>query len=156
MIARTIAVATTRFLRPDSLAPLASLVFAVQVMPNPPGQPVWSIFASKLRQLFKPVEETCDNVEKIVKEKIKVYLDNKNADIDITEDTRSLTEKLEGTGELPKSIRKRTVTKIRVIDEELLPRTYLMPNDKKITEDFKNGIEIPGTEVYTDTIIESR
>lgn len=111
---------------------------------------------SSVRQLFKPIEETCENVEKIVKEKIKIYLDNQNTNIDINEDTRSLTEKLEGTGELPKSIRKRTVSKIRVIDESLLPREYLIPNDKKIAEDFKNGIEIPGTEVYLDTIIESR
>ena len=38
---------------------------------------------SSVRQLFKPIEETCENVEKIVKEKIKIYLDNQNANIDI-------------------------------------------------------------------------
>jgi len=111
---------------------------------------------SSVRALFKPVEETCENVEKIVKEKIKGYLDSQKQDINLSEDTRSLTEKLEGVGELPKSIRTRNVSKIRIIDESLLPREYLMPNDKKITEDFKEGIEIPGTEVYIDTIIESR
>ena len=38
---------------------------------------------------------------------------------------------------------------IVTIDNDLLAK-YLIPNDKAITEDMKNGIEIPGVRYYTE------
>lgn len=131
---------------------------------------------NSVRNLFRGVEDACESAEKTIKNKVSSYLAEQEIKVNIEKqkiadqiekgklkNPETIAKKLDNieevktntSGEFGK-IRTREVKKIKIVDETLLPREYLIPNEKKITEDFKNGIEIPGTEVYIDRIIESR
>jgi len=56
-------------------------------------------------------------------------------------------------------VSKRVIWRYRIVDENAIPREYLMPNDKKIGEVIRatNGtVKIPGIEAYQENIISSR
>ena len=51
----------------------------------------------------------------------------------------------------------RTLTKIRIINETLIPREYMSPNLPLITEAIlRKGVEIQGVEKYTEKVIAGR
>lgn len=56
-----------------------------------------------------------------------------------------------GTGTKMKT---RTLTKVRVVDETLVPREYLVVDMLKVTEAvLRQNIEIPGVEKYQEKIV---
>lgn len=131
---------------------------------------------NSVRDLFRGVEDACESAEKTIKNKVSSYIAEQEIKINIEKqkiadqiekgklkNPETIAKKLDNIDDVKKDtegefskIRTREVKKIKIVDETLLPREYLIPNEKKITEDFKNGIEIPGTEIYIDRIIESR
>lgn len=42
------------------------------------------------------------------------------------------------------SVRFRTDKKLKIMDETMIPRKYLLPDEKKILEDLKKGIDVKG------------
>lgn len=128
------------------------------------------------RDLFKPFEGAFEEAEKVVKGKIAQFQTEEEARIEAEKE--KIVEKVDSgkmkgatavkkLGELggiqttasgsSGSIQTRTLTKVRVIDEALLPREYLVPDMNKITKAIlQDGIEIPGAEKYTEKSIVSR
>lgn len=107
-----------------------------------------------LRALFKPVEENRDEAVSIIKNKMvdyqtKIEEENKIKEERIekrvekgTMKAETAVNKLEEMPEIENkvesdigSVNFKTIRKVEIIDESLLPREYLMPNDKKIKEE---------------------
>lgn len=131
---------------------------------------------SGIRDLFKPLELQLSEANKIIKAKMLSW--------QVQEDDRVNKEKeriakrvekgtmkaetgagkLEALGEAPtKSTGEvgkssiRTVRKIRIVDETVIPREYLTPNMTLITESIlRKNITITGVESYDEKSIVSR
>lgn len=124
---------------------------------------------SAVRDLFKPVELGLDNAKKIAKAKVVAFQtleEQKNAEekakieARVEKGTLKLEtglKKLAEVGDVPKTvgaIKMRTLTKVRVVDETLIPREYLVPDMTKITEAvLRQNISVPGVEKYQDKIV---
>ncbi len=131
-------------------------------------RPMMSALAS-VRDLFRPLETGLDSAKKLVKAKVVAYqtvVEEKQR----VERERIAARVAKGTmkeetavrkemerEELPKTVGKmqtRTITKVRVVDESLVPREYLMVDMAKVTEAvLKQGLTIDGVEKYTEKII---
>lgn len=131
---------------------------------------------SSIRDLFKPFEESYKEAEKIIKDKMLDYqieeenrIENDKAKIMRRVEKGTLRhdtaiEKLENLPSVPKTavggvgkIQTRTLTKVRIMDESIIPREYMMPNLPKITEAIlRLKAEIPGAERYEERIISSK
>ena len=130
-------------------------------------RPIMQSFAS-VRALFKVPESDLADAEKIVKSKLLAY------DIEETERKEiakakilartekgtlridTAIKKMEELGEVPKikGITSRTINKVRITDETMIPREYMVPDMTKITEAvLRQGVEIPGVEKYSEKII---
>lgn len=130
---------------------------------------------NSVRDLFKPIESTHADAERIIKGKM---LDWQNA-----EDARQEKERLalanrveKGTMKPETAVRKmeamapvqtstqgkvgtasvRIIKKYRVIDESKLPREFLVPDMGKISDALRAGQVVPGAEVYEEKIINAR
>lgn len=124
---------------------------------------------ASVRDLFKPIELTLENAKKVVKAKVLAYqtieeerIEKKKARIEARVDKGTLRvdtamKKLEEVGTVTKSAGKmqtRILTKVRIIDETLIPREYLIPNMTAITEAIlRQGITVPGAESYKEKVI---
>lgn len=130
-------------------------------------RPLMQSLAS-IRDLFKPLELTLENAEKVVKAKVIAFQTLEEAKIAEakakilaraekgTLRTDTALKKLEEVGTVTKTekMQTRTLTKVRVIDETLIPREYLSPNMMLITEAvLRRGESIPGVETYKEKII---
>jgi hypothetical protein len=129
--------------------------------------PLMASLAS-VRDLFRKHEESLKNSEIMFKTAILMYT-NKQAAIAEKERTRILARaekgtyktetavaKLDAIEETPKAkgIQTRTLTKVRVVDLDAIPREWLIPDLPRITEAvLRTGIEIAGVEKYTEKII---
>lgn len=122
---------------------------------------------ASIRDLFKPIELTLDNAKKVVKAKMLAYQTAEDARIEKEKERiekrvqkGSLTvgtaiDKLEALKPTVK-MKTRSITKVRVFDETLVPREYLEVNMSKITEAvLKQGLEIAGVEKYQEKILAS-
>jgi len=137
-------------------------------------RPLMTALASA-RDLFKPLEVAHAEAKKVIKGKMLEF--------QIQEEERIAKEqariaarvekgtmkgetaiaKLENLGEAPLSasgsvgkIQTRTLVKVRVVDESLIPREYLVPDMTKIAEAvLRKGIVIPGVERYEEKTIAS-
>lgn len=138
-------------------------------------RPLMSSLA-QIRDLFKPLETSLKEANKIIKEKMLAY--------QIVEDDRIEKEKAriaarveKGTmradtavskledlgdsgqaskGEVGKSSI-RTVKKVRIVDETAIPREYLVPNMILIADAvIKKGLSVSGVEIYEEKSIVSR
>lgn len=128
------------------------------------------------RDLFKPFEVGHSEAKKTIKAKM---LDYSIAEEErITKEKDRVTKrvekgtmrpdtavaKLEEAGEVKKSFDGtqsmtsiRVITKVRVIDESLIPREFLEPSMKKITEAvLKHKIVVPGIETFEEKSIVGR
>ena len=127
-------------------------------------RPLMSGLAS-IRDLFKPIELTLENAEKVVKAKMLAYntieqekIEKEKARINgrVEKGTMRLdtaVEKLGSVGTVTK-MKTRTLTKVRVVDEALVPREFMVPDMTKITEAvLRQGVEIPGIEKYQEKIV---
>ena len=125
---------------------------------------------SVIRDMFRPIENDCAGAKKTIKNKILVWQTNEEIRIEkeknrienrvekgtMRADTAS--GKLEALGEAPTKsegsvgkVSTRTVTKVRITDESLIPRAYLVPDMKKITEAIiRDNLEIAGVEKYEE------
>lgn len=126
---------------------------------------------ASIRDLFKPPELTLENAEKVTKSKVLAYqtleeqrVAEEKARIEkrVEKGTMRLDTAMKKTEELqsvPKTVGKmqtRTLTKVRVMDETMIPIEYMLPNMPKITEAvLRQGISIPGVEKYTEKVIAS-
>ncbi len=131
-------------------------------------RPMMAALAS-VRDLFRPMEDGLDTAKKLIKAKVVAY-QTIQEEKQRVERERIAARVAKGTmkeetavrkemerEELPKTVGKmqtRTITKVRVVDEWLVPRMYLVPDMAKITEAvLKKGIAIDGVEKYTEKIV---
>lgn len=124
------------------------------------------------RDLFKPLESVCAEAEKTIKAKMLTYTEDKQVEIDKEKDrigkrvekgtmnVDTALDKIENLGEVGKTFRGdngkvsvRTMRKVRIVDESLLPREYLVPDVKKITQVVLAGLVVPGAEAYEEKVI---
>ena len=128
------------------------------------------------RDLFKSIEASHAEAERIIKGKMGEYMDEQER-IERAEKDRIAAQaeagrirpetairKMDAVEEAPRSaqgevgsIARRTLRKVRVVDESLIPRAYLVPNMALINEHMlKGGIEVAGCEVYEEKSISAR
>jgi hypothetical protein len=130
---------------------------------------------NSVRDLFKPIESTHADAERIIKGKM---LDYQNAEEVRQEKERlALANRVEkGTMKPETAVRKmeamapvataaqgkvgsvstRIVKKYRVFNEGMLPREFLVPDMGKISEALKAGQVVPGAEIYEEKVISAR
>ena len=131
---------------------------------------------SSVRDLFKPIEQSHAEAERIIKGKMLVFQENEErAQAEAkqklververgTMKAETAIDKIEDMQDVPTaakgkvgSISTRTIKKVRIVDELKLPREYLSPNMPKINEDaLKKSVEIPGVEVYSEKVIAAK
>lgn len=128
---------------------------------------------SEARELFKPMEAGHAEAKKTIKAKMLDYsiaeeerIEKEKGKVEarIEKGTMRMDtgiKKLEGIGDAPKSFSGEssrtslhTVRKIRIVDETLIPRGYLIPDMKKITEAvLKEKLTVMGVEIYEEKTI---
>ena len=125
-----------------------------------------------VRGLFKPIEDKIDVIENYLKTEVLKYnqkllaeqrkreeeankkikeeqakgksLDEINID-KIAKPLTNITQKVE-------AIKTRKIKKLRIINEQLIPREYLTPNEVAIKEALLNGIKVDGCEIFEEEI----
>jgi len=137
--------------------------------------PLMTALASA-RGLFKPLEEGHKEAKGIIKVKMLDYTVAEEERIEIEKErvvkrvekgtmrVDTGIKKMEGIGDAPKSFEGtnsktsiRKITKLRITDESLIPREYLIPDMKKLTEAvLKDNLEVPGTETFIEKSIVGR
>lgn len=128
-------------------------------------RPLMQALASA-RDLFKPFELTLADSKKIVKAKILAYEAEQNEKARIEEERiakraekgtlkpETAAAKLGEIAEKKVKTNSRTLVKVRVVDESLVPREYCSPDLSKITEAvLYQGAEIAGVERYEEKIL---
>lgn len=127
------------------------------------------------RNLFRPLEDQFDSAEKIVKSKILDYkrmmdakareeeekiakkVESGRMNLDTAEHKMDNVERVNTTthGKVG-SIQVRLLKKVRIVDVNLIPRQYLIPDMVMIRrEAINNKVGIPGVEVYSEETIAS-
>jgi hypothetical protein len=131
---------------------------------------------NSVRDLFKPIEQSHANAERIIKDKMLDY--QRKLDEDREKEKARIAARVEkGTMKAETAIKKveemapvptsakgkvgqvvtRTIKRVRITDETKIPREYLMPNMALINEAvLKQGVEIPGVEMYEEKTIAAR
>jgi len=137
--------------------------------------PLMTALASA-RSLFKPLESGHKEAKGIIKEKMLDYTVAEEERIEVEKErvvkrvekgtmrVDTGIKKMEDIGDTPKSFEGtnsktsiKKITKLRIIDESLIPREYLIPDLKKLTEAvLKNKIEVAGTETFIEKSIVGR
>lgn len=125
-----------------------------------------------VRDLFRPIEDQFESAEKIIKEKLLSYkrkMDEeareKEAKIGARVAQGTLTletgeKKLEAIERVESTTRgkvgevqMRKVRKVRITNEQLIPRRYLVPDMIAIRRDALGGTAIEGIEVYEEETV---
>jgi|GEM_PF-2526137 len=135
-----------------------------------------------VKSWFGPIEDNYEQAEKLISSKIIDYQDliekkrlaeEKKAQDKIDEENRKLEageiteeqaekkiekvetklEKVEEVTTKNSDFHTRVIKKVRITNESLLPRIYLVPNEVKIRKDVLNGVEVPGAEMYDEKTI---
>lgn len=121
------------------------------------------------RELFRPIETSHADAELVIKKKILGYqdfvekqrleaaskiaarvekgtmrTDTAMRKMDDLQEVQTKTSTASGT------VSTRTIKKVRIINAELLPRDYLLPDTVKINKAALAGVVIPGVEVYEE------
>jgi hypothetical protein len=164
---------------PDDMAKASDLLVAVGKVEKAVTErkeaitrPLMTALASA-RDLFKPLEVGYAEAKKTIKGKMldysvaeeeRINKEKERVEKRVEKGTMRVdtaVKKLEGIGNAPTSFSGgssksslRTVTKVRVVDESLLPREYLVPDMQKIQEAvLKQKLSVPGTETYEEKSI---
>lgn len=131
---------------------------------------------SSARELFKPVEKSYASAKTTIKAKMldftvteETRIEKEKAKVEArlekgTMRTDTAVEKIENIGNTKKTFKGassktslRTVTKIRITNEDLIPREFMVPNMKLITEAvLRQKRTVEGVETYEDKTIVSR
>jgi len=127
-------------------------------------KPLMASLAS-IRDLFKPLEAGPAEAKKTIKGKMLDYtiaeeerVEKEKSRVEArvekgTMRTDTAIKKLEGIGDAPKT-NLRKVTKVRIVDETLIPREYLVPDMQKIQDAvLKQKLSVPGVETYEEKSI---
>lgn len=137
-------------------------------------RPLMSALASA-RDLFKPLETGYGEAEKTIKAKMLEYsiaederIEKEKARVEArvekgTMRTDTAIKKIEEIGDKKSSftgdtgrVNIRVMRKVRIVDENLIPRQYLVPDMVKITEDvLRKNILVDGIEVYEEKVVAS-
>lgn len=159
----------------DILSDIKKVEKAVSERKNSITRPLMTALAGA-RNLFKPLEAGYGSAKKIVSDKMVAYtvaeeerVAKEQARIEARVEKGTMREdtaiqKLEDVGDAPKSVdssRTKTTfvtrTKMRIVDESLIPREYMTPDTRKITDAvLRNGEVIPGVETYKEKSISSK
>lgn len=121
------------------------------------------------RELFKGIETSHDNAEQIIKNKILSYQSKVEKERQLVAEkiaarvekgtmrTDTAVKKMENLPEVQTktattmgTVSTRIIKKVRIVDESLLPREYLTPDNVKINKAALSGVAIPGVEVYEE------
>ena len=125
------------------------------------------------RGLFKPIETSHEQAEAIIKRKLldyqaKVEKERQEAAAKIAARVEKGTmrvdtamKKMDNLPEVQKTtttasgmVSTRTLKKVRIINAELLPREYLVPDMVKINQAvLKDGQNVPGVEIYEEKVL---
>lgn len=122
-----------------------------------------------VRSLFKPVEEKIDVIENYLKDGVLSYQRKLNEEIAKREaEALKKIKEQEAKGEevnmdkvvAPiqrvenkiEAIKTRKVKKLRIVDVNLIPRDYLLPDEVKIKTALIQGVEVSGCEIYEEEI----
>lgn len=127
-----------------------------------------------VRSVFSPVEDQLTKAEGIIKGKLLAYKKVRDAEVaaeeaKIAASVESGRIKLETGEKKIEAIERventtrgrvgeaqiRTIRKVRITDESLIPREYLVPDMVAIRRDALGGKAIAGVEVYDDETIAS-
>ena len=156
----------------DLLVAVGKIEKAVTERKEAITRPLMTALASA-RDLFKPLETGYAEAKKTIKGKMldysiveeeRINKEKERVEKRVEKGTMRVdtaVKKLEDIGDAPTSFSGdssksslRTVTKVRIVDEALLPREYLIPDIKKITEAvLKQKLSVPGTETYEEKSI---
>ncbi len=123
------------------------------------------------RDLFRPLEESWTEAEKIVKQKMVAFQVAEEAKVVKKEekiadkvDTGEMTfeqaaikiEKIEKPETQVGNTTFKTIKKFEVINISELPIEYHLPNEVKIREEMNNGIQLKGVKYWEEKIVSSR
>lgn len=128
-----------------------------------------------VRDMFRPVETQFENAERIIKTKLLDYKRKKDEEaraeeakvaarvakgtmkLETAEKKMDSIERVENTtrGQVGQ-VQIKKIRKVRVTDQETIPRKYLVPDMVLIRQDALSGIVIPGIEIYEEESIAAR
>lgn len=128
---------------------------------------------SSVRTLFRPYEDDFASAKKTIKNKVLQYnlLKEEEAEKERqrlaarvekgTMKAETAVKKMGEIEEAPKTVQgtsggkitTRIIKKMRILNEADLPREFLVPDEKKILEALKEGIVVPGAELYDEKIL---
>lgn len=127
------------------------------------------------RDLFKPIEQSHEEAERMIKSKMLTWQSAEDARIRKEQEkvatkvetgkmsTEKAVEKMEQIGEVKTSVQGKTgsistreVPKYKITDENLVPREYCSPDMSKIRVALDAGVQVPGAEKYYEKVIAAR
>lgn len=158
----------------DLLSSVKEVKKAITARKEEITRPLMTALASA-RDLFKPLETGYAEAEKTIKAKMldfsvaeeeRIAKEKSRVEARVekgTMRTDTAIKKMEEIGDKKSSfagntgkVNIRTVQKVRIVDETLIPREYLVPDMTKITQAvLKDNQNVPGVEIYEDKIIAS-
>lgn len=156
----------------DLLVQVVQVEKAIQERKEKITRPLMAGLA-EARELFKPMETGHAEAKKTIKAKMLDYTiaeeeriakEKERVEARVEKGTMRVdtaVKKLEDIGEVKKSVSTEsgrtslhTVRKVRIVDESLLPREYLVADVKKINEAvLKQNLIVAGTEIYEEKSI---
>jgi len=121
------------------------------------------------RALFKPIEDKLDLVEGWVKDQMLKYSQKLIAEQrkreeealkkieeatenDVEINTEKLAKSVERVAEKVEAIKTRKVKRLNIVDQEKIPRAYLVPDEAKIKQALLNGEKVAGCEIIEEEI----
>ena len=130
-------------------------------------RPLMGSLAS-VRELFKPFEAALADAKKTVKGKLLDYtlaqeeiqrlaqekIEARLAKGAIRADTA--VAKLESLNDSKVKTNTRTVRKLSITDESMLPREFLVPNREAITKALFEGLSVPGAKLVSEKVLVTR
>lgn len=124
------------------------------------------------RDMFKPIEDKTDVIEKYLKDSIlkyhqKLLNEQKRREEEAQKKIEEEQKKGNGLNELNinkiskpltnvtqkvEKIKTRKVKKLKINNEQIIPRGFLIPNETKIKEALFNGLKVDGCEIVEEEI----
>lgn len=128
-----------------------------------------------VRDMFRPIEDQFANAERIIKNKLLDYKRKKDEEAR-AEEARVAARVAKGTMKLETAEKKmdsierventtrgqvgqvqiKKIRKVRITNQDEVPRKYLVPDMVLIRQDVLGGIVIPGVEIYEEETIAAR
>lgn len=115
------------------------------------------------RDMFKPIETEIDEIENYLKSEVVKYnhklveeeadrQEKALADIESGETMENATKNVERVTQKIDQIKTRKIAKLKIVDATLIPRAFLLPDEKAILGALKDGMEVKGCELIHEEI----